>query len=623
MNRIYLASLVGSILMTGCQSGITLPGDQEIVNRKNEAETDVTGRHYKKQVIVTLSDEHDWLSLQRDMKRDHDISLSVLDRVHGQPILLLETDSEIEALELAKELKKDSRVIAAGYNHTVSVQSDSEAKPRFRSNDPLLTAQWALQNEGQEAPQALAGLPGVDIGMGGVTAEGNPDVIVGVIDTGIDYLHEDLANVEMVDGRAVIQPGSNIWINPEEIPGNGVDDDNNGFIDDVYGYDFADRRGDPRDDHGHGTHCAGVIGAQRDNLKGVSGINKHVSLMALKFLGADGSGDDMTAIQAIYYAIGIKKRFPNKKIILSNSWGSSSREAAEGDIDDHLLMAFSDASREDILSVIAAGNSATSNRFTPAYPAVYSTKTTHIITVAATNNWDKLASFSSYGYTNVQVAAPGVLIMSTLPPYLFPEGYGAWSGTSMATPHVSGLAALIWGSNMGMTGLDVKERILNTVDLSPNLYGLVSTGGRINVRRALENDVNVKILPVAEEVPYVIESPKSEDTLRFDRLQEISEPGAKQIQVCFERVDLDSSDFIEVLDAHYSIKDRLTGRLRTRTYDNSSREICSAPVLGDKIYLRHFNHGLYYFDPEQPTMALAAVGADPQGYKTAYLKVIR
>jgi subtilisin family serine protease len=616
------------LAVTGCAqpSQVVVPADEVVIEKKAAAQVHKTEKYYLGQVQVMVANDTQLSELMEDMKAKQGLDLQVLDKIPSQPIYLLEVNAATDVPKLVTTLKKDDRVLAASRVKEIALkdfEADAEAKtaaaelsseePVFRTNDPLLATQWALNNRGQEAPKSLAGISGADISMGGVDTTGNYEVVVAVLDTGIDYLHEDLAVTEMVDGRMTVMPGSNIWVNPGEIPGNGINDDNNGgdalnFKDDVYGYNFVGRNGDPMDDHGHGTHVAGVIGALRNNFKGIAGMNQKVSMMGLKFLSATGGGSDFDAQSAIYYLIEMAKKYPEKRFILSNSWGSSSRDTQNGDDDDFLLMAFAEAGRANILSTAAAGNDGTSNRFAPHYPSNYSDKVQNLIAVAANNNLDQLASFSCYGHDNVQVSAPGVLIMSTVPQKLFGTGYAAWSGTSMATPHVTGLAALIWANNMEFSANEVKSRILNSADKLPQLFGAVSTSGRINVARALKGDENPQNLKIYREVPKTLESHRGSDTHSYDTMTKITQPGAKEMAVCFSRINLDNDhDWIEIMGADFRVRDTMTGIYKDRNYKGEERELCSAPVLGDTLYIRLYNQG-------------AEGGL--QGFKTKYLKVV-
>ncbi len=311
-------------------------------------------------------------------------------------------------------------------------------------NDPRFDELWGMQNTGQ-----TGGTPGADISATAAWHEftGSTAVVVGIIDSGIDYTHPDLA--------------ANIWTNPNEIPGNGIDDDHNGYIDDIHGYDFVNNDGDPMDDHSHGTHCAGTIGGVGDNGIGVAGVNWHVRLMALKFLDAGGSGSTDNAIRAVDYAttMGIQ--------LTSNSWGG-------GGFSQALLDAIRAADTAGISFVAAAGNASSDNDTFANYPSNYDSP--NIIAVAATDHNDQLASFSNWGLTTVDLGAPGVDILSTQPG----NTYGLKSGTSMATPHVAGVMALIRGFYPSITAASAKTLLLARVDPIPALSGRTVTGGRLN-----------------------------------------------------------------------------------------------------------------------------------------------
>src|SRR5262249_28581701 len=208
--------------------------------------------------------------------------------------------------------------------------------------------------------------------------QGSPDVVVGVIDTGIDYTHPDLV--------------ANMWTNPGEIPGNGIDDDGNGFVDDVYGYDFANDDPDPSDDYGHGTHVAGTIGAVGNNSVGIAGVSWRVRLMAIKFIGANGSGSSSGAVRAVNYAVQMGAR------LTSNSWGGRGNSIA-------LREAIAAAQAAGQLFVAAAGNSSSNNDTNPFYPASYDLD--NVIAVGAIESDGDRATFSNFGQT-VDVYAPGV-----------------------------------------------------------------------------------------------------------------------------------------------------------------------------------------------------------------------
>ena len=292
---------------------------------------------------------------------------------------------------------------------------------------------------------------------------GSKDVVVAVIDTGIDFRHPDLA--------------ANIWRNPGEIEGDGIDNDGNGFIDDIRGWSFMwgdESNNRTLDLNGHGSHVAGIIGAVGGNGIGTAGVNWNVSIMTLRALMNFGEGFTSDLIKAIDYA-----RIMQVPII-NNSYGGSEYSQAQKDAIDNT----------DALFVVAAGNNATNNDSTPTYPASYDCS--NIITVAATTYDDSLTSFSNYGATSVHIAAPGENIFSTTPV----GAYSVLSGTSMATPYVTGAAALVLAENPTMTTQQLKARLLESVDKVPALAGKVSSGGRLNVHRAL--DLNVPASP-----PYI------------------------------------------------------------------------------------------------------------------------
>ncbi|RLG17225.1 hypothetical protein DRN63_03195 [Nanoarchaeota archaeon] len=332
-------------------------------------------------------------------------------------------------------------------------------------NDPMFEYQWGLHNVGQtngtydadiDAPEAWS------------ITTGSNSVIVAIIDTGVDYTHQDLLD--------------NMWINPFETR-NGIDDDGNGYVDDIYGADTCNDDGDPLDDNGHGTHVAGIIGAVGNNGEGVTGVNWHVKIMALKFADASGVGWVSDAIEAIEYVINMKKRGINVKIT-NNSWGS-------GEFSQALYDAIAALQDSGILFVASAGNSGRDNDLKPHYPSSYNLS--NIISVAATNDRDELTWFSNWGQLSVDLAAPGQSILSTF----LANSYQHLSGTSMATAYVSGVAALILSKNPSYTYLQVKRLILSAVDEVTELENLVSSDGRLNAYNCLTYQPNViKILPI-------------------------------------------------------------------------------------------------------------------------------
>jgi subtilisin family serine protease len=325
-------------------------------------------------------------------------------------------------------------------------------------NDSAFAQLWGMNNIGQTSGTVDAD---IDAPEAWNICTGSKNVLVGIIDTGIDESHPDLA--------------ANMWTNPGETgldangnskATNGLDDDGNGYIDDVHGWDFVNEDNNPHDDHYHGTHCAGTIGGVGNNGIGVAGVCWNVSMVGLKFLNASGSGATSDAVEAQLYAnqIGCD--------ITSNSWGGGGYSQALKDAIDA-------GGAKGELFVAAAGNYGTNNDSISQYPSNYDSS--NIIAVAATDKTDALAYFSCYGAITVDLGAPGVDIYSCQPGGL----YQLLSGTSMATPHVAGACALVKAANPSLTGAQIKAAILANVDPVASLAGKTVTGGRLNVFKAV------------------------------------------------------------------------------------------------------------------------------------------
>lgn len=377
-----------------------------------------------------------------------EVSARGLDRLY-----LVKVPQGVADAKALDDLRKDPAVAYAEPNYIMSTLQV------LVPNDPAFSKLWGMDNTGQTGGAADADIDAPEAW----TITKSSSVTVGVIDTGVDYNHEDLKD--------------NVWKNPGETPGDGIDNDQNGFIDDVYGWDFVSNDNDPMDDMGHGTHVAGTIGAAGNNGVGVAGVNWKASIAAIKFLNSGGSGTIAAAVQAVQYAnlMGFK--------ITSNSWGG-------GGFSQALYDAIGAANGAGYLFVAAAGNSSGNSDQSPMYPAAYDLP--NIISVAATDHNDAKAGFSNYGLKSVDLGAPGVDTFSTVPKsncaLCDPSGYRMLSGTSMATPHVSGAAALFWAYKPAFTHLQVKDVLLGTADPLAALQGKTVSGGRLNLNNLFEVD---------------------------------------------------------------------------------------------------------------------------------------
>ena len=324
-------------------------------------------------------------------------------------------------------------------------------------NDPGFTSQWGLSNT------AIGGYGVVGADIHATQAwdvtTGSRNVVVGVVDSGIDLTHPDLA--------------ANVWTNPGEIAGNGIDDDHNGFVDDVHGWNFVENNNNVQDGYGHGTHVSGIIGAVGNNGIGTAGINWQVSIMPLRFQDNYGVGDTGGAIAALNYATMMRRDYGINVVVTNNSWGGGIGVSA---MLQDAIRAQGDAG---ITFVAAAGNNAVNCDVSPRYPACYDLP--NVISVAATDRYDNLAGFSNYGAATIDLGAPGVGIYSTRP-----NGtYASMSGTSQAAPQVTGVVALLAAAKPGITVAQVRAAILGSVDPVPGLTGKTVTGGRLDAAAAL------------------------------------------------------------------------------------------------------------------------------------------
>lgn len=377
-----------------------------------------------------LSQKSAFLSNYKDLK------------VTGASIGVVKKVDKISDNLFIKNLKNISGVEFVEPNYTL------HALPATLVLEPMFPNQWGLTEKS-----------GINASKAWEITKGSRDIKIAVIDTGVDYNHPDLK--------------SQMWVNDAEKNGKpGVDDDGNGFIDDIYGYDFANNDGDPMDDNEHGTHCAGVIGAAHNGV-GVAGVMVDVQIVALKFLKGSGSGESADAIKAIDYAIkaGVK--------VMSNSWGGGPDE------DSKLLEeAIGRAKDNGIVFVAAAGNESTDNDKKHNYPSDYPTE--NIIAVGSHDLSGGKSYFSNYGKTTIDVFAPGSGILSTVPG----GKYVKLSGTSMATPFVAGVVGLLMAQYPQMTYQEIKDRLINTSIKNGKLNNYSVSGGRVDAYRALENIQN-------------------------------------------------------------------------------------------------------------------------------------
>jgi len=376
-----------------------------------------------------------------------------LDSIGGSQFGVLRAPG-FSASQAAAWAAKQAGVLYIEPNYVYSI---SETVSSTFPDDPSMTdgTLWGLHNTGQFGGTADAD---IDAPEAWDLTTGSSDVVIGVIDTGVDYTHPELLG--------------NIWMNPGEVPNDDIDNDNNGFIDDVYGWNFVNDDNDPMDGHDHGTHVSGTIGGVGNDGNGMTGVNWDVSIMALKFLDDSGSGTTEDAIAAIDYAAMMKRDYGVNVVATNNSWGGGGYSTA-------LLEAIENAGREGILFVAASSNEGLDNDVYANYPSSYDSQ--YILSVAATDRNDQLADFSNYGVTTVDIGAPGVSIYSSVSG----GGYAWFEGTSMAAPHAAGVAALLAAHQPGSTVGEIRQAIINSVDPIAALDGYTVTGGRLNAFGAL------------------------------------------------------------------------------------------------------------------------------------------
>jgi thermitase len=466
--------------------------------------------------------------------------------------------NELPQEKLIAKLKSLSGVDRVEPNFTYHITKSA--------NDPFYPKLWALKNFGQADSAGVIGIVGVDINVENAwnLTTGSKKIIVAVIDTGVDFTIPDLKD--------------NAWTNLAEANGlPQVDDDKNGYVDDIHGYNFVAENGNSNDDNGHGSHCSGTIGAKANDGYGVAGVNWETSIMAVKFISHDGSGTLENAIKAIDYA-----RINGAKI-MSNSWGGGGESLI-------LKAAIEEAERAGILFVAAAGNDGADNDKKAFFPANYPVD--NIISVASVNNRAHLSNFSNFGFTTTHIAAPGENILSTTP-----NGFETFSGTSMATPHVAGVAALLLALEPQLKLQEVRARILNNARPLFRLKNKIASRGMLDAFAVLSNikppedETDPTRLAHREFVQISSLHPYSNGA---NDILKISRPGAKRIAFHFSRFETETNfDFLEILNGGAKIFDRLSG-----FHNDELSEI----IEGDTILL-HFTSdksvNKYGFDIDQ------------------------
>ncbi len=342
------------------------------------------------------------------------------------------------------------RKLLADLPHRLRCEPNWTYRANIAPNDPEYSQQYA---------SAILSLPAA-----WDKTTGKSDLVALIVDSGIQYTHPDLAN--------------NVWSNTDEIPGNGIDDDANGYIDDIHGINAITGSGDPTDDFGHGTHCAGIIGARGNNEIGISGVAWNAKLASAKFLNSSGIGYLSDAIESINYARSLRLT-GHKIIVTNNSWGGGGFSAA-------LYSAIQQSIDAGIIFVAAAGNFGVDNDQFPTYPASYNLD--GIISVASTNSSGGRSSFSNFGSVTVDIAAPGSNIISCVPN----KTYDYYSGTSMAAPHVSGIALLTQSICNGSLSISqLKNTIFNSGVPNPILKGAIASGAVANAANALTMAIGI------------------------------------------------------------------------------------------------------------------------------------
>ncbi|HVG17922.1 MAG TPA: S8 family peptidase [Blastocatellia bacterium] len=508
----------------------------------SQARSHTERRFVEGEIIVKLRENVEQIrdeQLPEQILRVKGARAESLSRFEGGGMSLIHLDPDLSVEEAVRMASEDPRVEFAEPNY---LYAPADRVP----NDQQFGSLWGLRNTGSGF--GSFGIAGVDIGATRAweVTTGSDDIVAAIIDTGVDLSHPDLA--------------PNAWVNPREVAGNNVDDDGNGYVDDVNGWNFAADSNRTFEDFSidrHGTHVAGTLGAAADNHIGVAGVAWHVKLMSLKFIGRqdDGrvAGTSADAVKAINYAIDMRRGGVNVRVI-NASWAGSEGSRS-------LRKAIDKAGKEGILFVCAAGNGGDDDSQDDVdegsvFPAGWADDSSSVLSVTTITAAGTVPTWANYGHRGVSVAAPGTDILSTLPG----GGYGSDSGTSMSTPHAAGIAVLLWAQNPSLKPSEVKERIIATAEPVLDLASRAASAGRANAYNALTPGLP----PPRSPVIRIVSSDKKH--LTVDGLGILN--GSSVIEVNGAAVD-GSYDY----DANYRLANGSLTRLTVKLSKSKLKEI--------------------------------------------------
>lgn len=419
-------------------------------------------------------------------------NLGAKQQLGANGMFLVQAPTPMPSATALARLQRVSGFVYAEPNFIYSLQT--------MPNDPSFGDQWGMNNTGQSSGQLDADIDAIEAWN---IATGSSEVVVAVVDSGMDYTHPDLAGA--------------LWTNQLEIDGNGIDDDNNGYIDDVHGWDFYGNGSvngtddnDVMDQISHGTHVAGIIGAQGNNSAGVAGVNWNVKILPLKIGGATTSINGADGVLAVNYVTAMRQRGVNVRVV-NHSWGGFNFNQMMQD-------AMNNAANAGIIQVCAAGNYGGSTNF---YPAAYSGD--HIISVGATNRFELNTPSSNFSTNWVDLGAPGEEVLSTV----MGNGYDYKTGTSMAAPHVSGAIALALSLNPDATIAQIRSKLFSTVDVFSQYNSYWATSGRLNLNRFLQSMLPPPSIPtVADLISSSDTGPFNNDNVTFDTTPTLTGAGS-------------------------------------------------------------------------------------------------